>query len=445
MPVFKRPHFLASIFLLFVLFSSAFAATTPVSNEDRKVLEQQLSELEKQINQTEELVTGFKEKGKTLNKEIGGLDKEITKTNLQIKAIDLTINKINQEVRENEGKISATEIQLNNKKEALSSTLNALYDQESTSLIEILISSHSLSSFFDNLNSLESLQSNLGEVLDDVEKARDELVDQKQDLAIKKTDQGNLRQFRDQSKKELEENKLEKKDLLAITKGKESAYQEIVTISKKTAAQIRNRIFEFLGGGQLSFEDAYKLAKQAGDLTGMQPAMILAVLDRESSFGQNVGRCKYQGAMHPKRDIPIFLTITKALGLDPDTMLVSCANKDGAYGGAMGPTQFIPSTWQLYSDEIGSLTGNIPPSPWRNLDASVGTGLYLTDSFNSSACINYSKQIPGEALLLRNRCTAAKYYAGSRWMTYRLTYGEKVARKAQEFEDDIKSITAANN
>ena len=55
----------------------------------------------------------------------------------------------------------------------------------------------------------------------------------------------------------------QKAQLLAATKGVETKYQTLLQQTQATAAQIRNRIFQLLGGGQLSFEDAYQYAKLA--------------------------------------------------------------------------------------------------------------------------------------------------------------------------------------
>ena len=139
--------------------------------------------------------------------------------------------------------------------------------------------------------------------------------------------------------------------------------------------------------------------------------------------------------MHPARDIPILLALIKDLGLEKNlesgVIKVSCANSDGAYGGAMGPAQFIPSTWNIYDDDIAELTGSNPPSPWRNADAFIATALYLKNAGAGP-----------DATLAQEKQAAAKYYAGSRWRNYLATYGARVITAAQNFEEDIAILNS---
>ena len=413
-----------------------------VNSAERKILEEQLVELERQIVTMEGIISGYRQQGSTLSREIKKLESEIAKTNLEIKAIELSIKKLDQEIVVNEGRVLITNNKLKDQKIALRLALQNIYEQEAESLAEVLLKSVTISEFFNDVNSLLELQQSLRSTLEKTLGLRDQLVEESEQLAQEKADAASLKLYQDSMKKGLQGRQVDKKKLLQVTKGEESKYQELLKTTRKTAAEIRNRIFEFLGGGQLTFGQAYQLAKQASDLTGVRPALILAVLYRESALGQNVGRCKYREAMHPTRDVPLFLQLTNELGIDPESVTVSCPNRDGIYGGAMGPAQFIASTWNIYKNAVADLTGSNPASPWRNLDAFVGTALYLKDARDSKSCVSYSQEIPNQATTLRDRCAAARYYAGNRWYNYRWTYGERVIKKAEQFEDDILNITS---
>lgn len=424
----KRIFFVILFSAFYFLFSISHAQ---IPQEDRVALERELAQLEKQIDQYEETISTYQKQGKNLKGEINKLNNNISKINLQIKAINLEIAKLDLDIGTNNQQIKITEKDLDLNKKALVNALNNLHEEDQVNLVYLLLKNKNLSNFFRGVQGLIEVQSNLRLVIQKINDLRNQLLDQKEELALRKSDKRNLIFSRDTDKKSLEGIKLDKFDLLNKTKGEESKFQELLKVTKQTAAQIRSRIFQFLGGGELSFGDAYKFAKAAEDATGVRAALILAVLDKESAFGQNVGRCSYQEAMHPRRDISIFLALVAELGVNPNSVTVSCANRDGAYGGAMGPAQFIPSTWIIYKDKIAELTNNRPPSPWRNLDAFMATALYLKASGASNAAVS------------NERIAAAKYYAGSRWRTHLWGYGERVVAKARQFQEDIAELVSS--
>jgi len=422
------------IFIFYFLFLGV-SALAQTSYEERQQLEKQLADLENQIANYEATIQDYQQQGKTLKKEIGVLNAKIEKLNLQIKAINLTLARLDADITENKNQIKITEDKIRLHKEALTKFVRQINESDRLGLMMVMLKNAQLSDFFNDLNNVNAVQMKIISSVNKIASLRDELVKETALLAEKRQDQAELKAYQDNQRKLLESVKSEKAKLLSATKGKESLYQQILKETRKTAAQIRSRIFELLGGGELTFEDAYKFAKFAEQATGVRAAFILAILDRESALGQNVGRCNYKTAMNPTRDIPLFLALTASLGINPDSITVSCPNRDGVYGGAMGPAQFLPSTWNLYSDKVRDITGSNPASPWRHGDAFVATALYLKDSMRGCDTL-YTRSTDIE------RCAAAKYYAGARWRRHLWGYGDRVVTKAQQFQADIDVLNS---
>ncbi len=417
--------------------SLSLAATD--SNAERAQLEAQLAQLEGQISQYEDTISSYKKQGTSLKSEIDRLNAQVNKINLQIKATTLSLQKLNDEINTNQKQIDVTQQKIDLHRDAIARSLQNVYENEHVTLVAVLLQHPNLTDFFGDINNMLDVQSDLTVSVQEIDQLKDELLDQKDELAAKKSDAEAFKAYQDAQRKAALTTKQTKDQLLSVTKGQESKYQDLLLKTRQTAAQIRSRIFETLGGGEMTFEDAYKFAQYAEQATGVRAALILAVLDHESALGQNVGRCNYKGAMAPgapkskRDDVTPFLAITSELGINPDTIMVSCANRDGAYGGAMGPAQFIPTTWMLYKNRIASLTGNNPPSPWRNGDAFVATALYFQDALR--ACSAYT----GTA---QERCAAARYYAGGSWRSFLYTYGDRVVVKARQFEQDIQVLSS---
>ena len=128
-----------------------------------------------------------------------------------------------------------------------------------------------------------------------------------------------------------------------------------------------------------------------------------------------------------KGDVNDFITITTELGRDPFQTPVSCPIPSiGGYGGAMGPAQFIPTTWMGYRDRLRVIKGS-PGDPWNIYDAFLAAGLYLGDFGAVSQTYN------GEWR------AAMIYFSGSTNIRYRF-YGDSVMGLATRYQKDIDAL-----
>jgi len=428
--------------------AQTLAQNTTQSQEERQVLEAELLELERQIGEYEKTIDVYKSQGASLKGEINTLDAKVSKLNLQIKAINISIQKLDEEISNTTGKINDTEHQIDSTKDVLAGSLQLLYENDEQGLMEILLKSPQLSDFFTNVNDLLTVQDSLRVSLEQLKSLKAELIETKEVLNLERVDASSLKSYQNSQKQGVESTKKEKDTLLKVTKGRESEYQRLLSDTKSKAAEIRSRIFRLLGGGELPFGEAVKIAQIAERATGVRAAFILSVLTQESAIngviGSNLGRCYYNtpwdngaGTVMSTTQKTAFLKITAELNLDPNTTPVSCPIvSDGSYGGAMGPAQFMPATWMLYKDKVSSVTGGNPPSPFNNLDAFTATSLLLKDGLAGCREI-YSTTFSQES------CAAAKYYAGSNWRSYVRVgrYGYRVAERAESFQKDIEILS----
>ncbi|GIW67451.1 MAG: hypothetical protein KatS3mg096_319 [Candidatus Parcubacteria bacterium] len=428
--------FLPFFFLIILSFNVAAAPLNlptakvldPETQKKKESLEAQLQEVLKQIERYKKTISDIQKQKSSIQNDIKIVDSNIKKVELEIKAIDLSIKRLNQKISETKKSIKITEEKIDKSKEILTAALRYYYQIRQRSVVEVFLAEARLSDYFNNFFYLQKLQEQINGEIDNLKDLNQKLNQQKNRLENELQEQSDLLSLQKIKYAELQDLKKQKQSLLAQTTKQESQYKQLLQESEKTAAQIREQIYRLAGGsGPITFGEAYNLAKIAERYTNIRPAFLLAVLHYESRIGQNVGTCHYKDAMKPS-ERPIFEKIVTELGLDPNRMPVSCKPWYG-WGGAMGPAQFIPSTWMAYRERVSKITGNNPPSPWNNLDAFIAAALKLTDSGAGSR--NYQDEWR----------SAMIYFAGGNWNNPSLRfYGDDVMAIASRFQKDIEVL-----
>jgi len=435
--------------LLLVVLSAfiwpTFLLASPDPAEEREALEEELRQLEEQIAQYEKDITKTEQEKKTLENKIYILRNQIRKLDLQIYQSNVVIKDLGHQIEDTKTSIDITSLKIEDGKKRLGAILQTIYEEDQRPLVEVLLS-EGMSDFFDNLAALEALNIKNQELLDNIKSLKYHLEGQKIALDEEKSDLEKQVVIQTLQRQESAAAKIEQDYLLDLT---ETEYQKQLQEKEnveKIAQEIRSRIFELIGIPEApTFGEAYEIAKFVSVQTGIRPALLLAVLTQESNIGKNVGQCfltdpqtgngvrvstgaRETKVMKPSRDVAPFLEITEELGRDPYNTPVSCPLKNSygtpvGWGGAMGPSQFIPSTWVLYQDEFKSMLGH-KPDPWNIKDAFMATGVYLKD-------------LGG----LTNEFRAVmRYFSGYNWSKWEEFYGRSVLAIAAKYEQDIKEI-----
>ena len=428
------------LFVFFITFNLAFAPFSITQTINRKLppeleqkkqsLESQLQEVLKEIDKLKKEINQIQKQKRTVKQELELVNSKIKKTELEIKAINFQINNLNKKITETKRSITLTEEKIEKSKQYLTLLLRYYYQLKQRSVVEIFLAEARLSDYFNDFYYLTKIQENINEKIDDLKELNEKLNKQKKELENQLEEQNNLLNLTKIKYQELQELKEEKNRILSQIQKTEISYNNQLKEKEKTAAQIRQEIYRLAGGAApITFGEAYDYAKILEKYTGIRPAFLLAILHYESRIGQNVGTCHYKDAMKPS-ERPIFEEITGELGLDPNKMPVSCRQWYG-WGGAMGPAQFLPSTWKAYKERVSKITGNNPPSPWNIFDAFTAAALYLKDRGADSQ--KYQDEWRA----------AMMYFAGSNWNNPSLRfYGDDVMSIAQRFEEDIKILEA---
>jgi len=382
---------------------------------------------------------------KTLQNQIYALKQKTESLAVQIKQSNAMIGDFSVQIVDTESSIEETGNKITDSQAHLAAIIREIDESEQTSLVQTLVAEEKLSDFFDSLVYLENLNEKSNQILQEIKGLKTSLEDQKSGLEAEKGNLEKATELKQIQKQAHEQTQTEYNKTLAVKNAELAQTTQAKQLTAQVIAKIKARLFALAGVSDTdapNFEQAYAIAKTVSAQTGVRPAFILAILTQESNIGKNVGQCYLQNdatgagininsgayvanVMKPTRDVQPFISIVTALGKDPHATRVSCPMSFG-YGGAMGPGQFIPSTWNIYVPRLQAILGR-PGNPWNINDAFLATALYASDYGATSQTYD------GEWR------AAMIYFAGTVNLKYRF-YGDNVMAITQGYADDIAAI-----
>jgi membrane-bound lytic murein transglycosylase B len=417
----------------------SFAATTA---EERALLQAQLDQIERDIANNQGTLSELQKQRTTLERDISILDKQIAIAKKQIKQTDLTLKQLQGDITDKQAAIRAVDAKVARGLDSLAQIMRRTREIDDVPIAMLALSSGSISDAFEKIDHYESVQQALDNSFDEMAQYRTELDDRRKSLEEKEDEAQKVRTAQVIARRAIEEDEQEKRGILTSTKGQEKTYQQMISDKQKQAASIRVALFGLRDTSAIPFGTAYEYAKEASKGTGVPAALILAILTQETNLGANQGSCyvtdivtgsgagkntgrAFSKVMAAPRDTAPFQTITEALGRDWSTTPISCPQSVG-YGGAMGPSQFIPSTWMLYKSRLSALTGESFPDPWNPRTAIFATALLMEDNGADGGTRESWRR------------AALRYFAGGNWnKAANAPYGDGVLRHMDKIQAEI--------
>ena len=421
---------------------SACDAGARINPDNKAALQIALDACNKEIAAQDVLLKSTTAQKVGIQRDLSSLAAQINKALLSIKASDITIRGLKDDIMNKTLTINELSDKIAREKESVSQLLRKTNEVDQSSMVEVVLSQKNLSDFFLDLDSFTSIKNSLRESLNSISDAKKLKEREKGILEDKENKEADAKAEKEAQKRAVQKNEAEKATLLKITKNTEKEYAKILADKKALSAKIRAALFELRDSNGIQFGQAYEYALKVSQKTGVRPAFLLAIFSQESSYGKNVGSCYLKNSstgagvgmnsgtpfakvMKPDRDVEPFLQITSELGRDPYKTRVSCPQSVG-WGGAMGPAQFIPSTWMGVRGQVASNLGIGLADPWSPLDAFMAAGIYLRDLGAGGG--GYSAE----------RDAACRYFSGSKCSasTFAAGYGNSVVAKATSIQEN---------
>jgi len=417
-------------------------AQTNLSAAQQAALQQELQQVEAEEQQANNQLAAAQNQSASLSRDIAVLDAKIKAAQLDIKAKNLLIQTLGSDISNKQSHINDLEGQISKGKDTLATLLRKTNETDAYSLPEVILSQTSVSGFFTDLDSFQSVEDGLKSTFEMLRTDEASTSAEKDALTARQNAEQDARHAIQVEQANIQADEAQQKKLLTVSKGNEAEYSAVLTQKTQQEEKIRAALFALAGGSSpIQFGDALTYAQAASAKTGVDPAFLLAILTQESNLGKNVGNC-YLGntstgdginvktgsftakVMSPTRDVPPFLTLTQALGRDPKQTVVSCPQSVG-WGGAMGPSQFIASTWVLIEDRVASMLGigSATPDPWNPKHAIMAEALFMSDLGASSG--SYTSEMTA----------ACKYFGGgTKCTSVTRPYGNSVMALADSIQ-----------
>ncbi len=405
----------------------------PVKQEQLRQKQEQLDSVRNKVNTYEKSSNVMEQKSETIVQIIALLEKKMQEAEVSLKQTGDSLNEVEKLVTAKEEEIFSKEKEINKRKVFLEQYVQELNLLDKKTIVEIMLEKPSFSDYFKEIENIATFEERLQELLGQLKTDKLTLTQEKDDLDEKKNEQVALYSMQEAQRVSLEQDRQDREELLKETQQEQGRLQDLIDKGSETASRLASEITALQSlGAKIDFGQALEEAKTVAGLTGVRAAFLLGVLKVESNMGNNVGGGRYTTDMNPAQ-WDKFKGICTELGYNPQDKPISrkpcyrnASGECSGWGGAMGPAQFMPTTWLGYKAAVASVTGHNPPDPWNLRDALTAMGLKLA---KVEGVTSHDRTAEHKA--------ASIYLAGGNWASFGW-YGDRVLGYADTYEKSLE-------
>ncbi|MGC9602556.1 MAG: peptidoglycan DD-metalloendopeptidase family protein [Minisyncoccia bacterium] len=226
--------------------TSTLQAQIDQTNAQIKQLQNDITKLQSQLTSTSAQKLTLQNAIAALNLNIQKLQKSITLAQIQIKQKDSQISQINTT-------ISTTTSQISEMQTEIADSLRQLDMLDNESLLAVLLSGGTISSFFDEETTLASVRTDLENKIDDLNSLKNTLKTNETMAEAQKAQLAAYQQTLAEQQQGLAISKDSQSKLLTQTKNQESLYQAQITEKQKEEAGFESDLLNFQSKLNLSF------------------------------------------------------------------------------------------------------------------------------------------------------------------------------------------------
>ena len=215
-----------------------------VDQLNKEILERQskIKQIEQSIEEYKNKIQEKKLERISLDNQLNILQNRVTGVELDIKLISEKLDTINLQIERLQIDIAEKEKNISIQKVISAELIRTLHKNGGRNLIEILAVYDSFSSFYNKLQYLKTVETNLSDATKTLKVAKAELEGEKEETKQRRLAYKDLEDELSERKKDLEEQTFAKQDVLIQTKNSEKVYKTLVENLKRQYQDTENEI-----------------------------------------------------------------------------------------------------------------------------------------------------------------------------------------------------------